>query len=435
MVIIMKVKYYIPKTDDSGEHYETSFLMRVTGVRHKLGRVNHLGENTIHCGKINIASAASKKLDPVNEVIASNVRSYLIPKPPSSRYSYRDSSDWDRWTTIITFKREDGDAMLWIQKNNSVYTLNSERMNLQDIGKAIAKVLYRSCFDRSAESLESYIDKVVTYPANILYALENRTPYNFWDKGQKIDVRINTNLIGDKTAVLEISEGIWGEISIKDLNSFINTFGLNSSRSKNWYRITPRKLWTRLMGEEPTESQHKLMIAWLMQNRTQNMIETRAKELLHDLASEYERMELVLHDDYMALFVRGKDADWIIADADRGMKQNHQKVNTYFWSGTDWTGPICIDNIHVNSSIGDQLAARAMMLLNDRQAGDMIYTLRGLAPLNERWNGKHRYVRSKLTPYDSKVDKRIVAKVAKKNRDVYRRPRLEDEYRQGALYR
>jgi len=433
----MKIKYYIPRADDSGENYKTSFLMRVTGVRHNIGRSNLLGEKVIQSQKLSIGSRESKKLDPANEVISNSVRNVLLPKAPSSRYHYRDKTPWDRWTAIITFKRDDGDAMMWIQKNNSVYTLNSERMNLEDISRAIAKVIYRSCFDRSAESLEKYIDTVVAYPANILYALENRTPYQFWEEGNKIDVRINTTLIGEKTVALEISEGIWASISVKDLNSFINTFGLNSSRSKTWYRITPRKLWTKLMGEEPTESQHKLMIAWLMQNRTQNMVEERAKELLHDLSNEYEQMELILHEGHMALFVRGKDDDWIIADADRGMKAGHQKVNTYYWTGTDWNGPICIDNLHVNSSIGDQLAARAMMLLNDRQAGDMIYTLRSLAPLRDGWEGKHRFNRTKLTPYNAIKDKKIVATTypPENIRERYRREFYRNDPQEGALYR
>ena len=442
MVIIMKIKFYIPKMDDSHEFYDTSFLMRVSGVRHRLGRTNGFGEKVIKCSRLGIGSRESKKLDPANENIATHVKNYLIPKAPRySHYRQRDNSDWNRWTTIITFKRDDGDAMMWVQKNNSVYTLNSERMNLEDISRAIAKVIYRSCFDRSAESLESYIDKVVSYPVNVLYALENRTPYQFWEDGSKIDIRINTKLINAKEVALEISEGIWASMVIKDLNSFINTFGLGSSRSKTWYRITPKKLWSKLMGSDPSESQYKLMIAWLMQNRTQEMVEDRAKELLHNLVSEYDKMELVLHDGYMALFVRGRDADWIIADADRGMKAHHQKVNTYYWSGKEWSGPICIDNLHVNSSIGDQLAARAMMLLNDRQAGEMIYTIRSLAPIEQRWNGKNRFDVNTLKRYDSSKDNKN--KLKKTSTERYGRgPHAHDfliegerERREGALYR
>ena len=76
----MKVKYYIPRPDDSGELYETSFLMRVTGVQHKLGRrTNHLGEKVVQSSKLSIASRESKKLDPANEMRATCVRHYLLP--------------------------------------------------------------------------------------------------------------------------------------------------------------------------------------------------------------------------------------------------------------------------------------------------------------------------------------------------------------------
>ena len=38
-------------------------------------------------------------------------------------------------------------------------------------------------------------------------------------------------------------------------------------------------------------------------------------------------------------------------------------------------GPICIDNIHDNSSVGDQYAARALALLNDDITVKLIYTI------------------------------------------------------------
>ena len=38
-------------------------------------------------------------------------------------------------------------------------------------------------------------------------------------------------------------------------------------------------------------------------------------------------------------------------------------------------GPICIDNIHSNSSLGDQFASRALALLNDKLTVKLIYTI------------------------------------------------------------
>jgi len=404
----MKIKFTIPRTGDGAGEDCVTFLMRVNGVAWKVGtRENHFGERQLRVPQLDISSRFAKSLDPMTDNIAYTIRNHMIPNTKSRRSKYYnyDNSAWDKWTAIITFKRDDGDAMIWIQKNNSVYTMNSKRMSLNDISLALAKIIFRSVMDRSAVSLEEYIDKVTETPPHVMYALENRTPYVFWDGGKRCEVRINTKLVGSNDVALEISEGIWGSMTVSELNTFVNTFGLHSSRSKKWYRISPSRLWTALMGEEPSESQRKLMIAWLLQNRTQKMVEKRAYELVYELADEFENIQVVIHEGYMALFVRGIHADWMIADANKGWKRGHQNVNTYYWDGDKWNGPICIDNLHHNSSIGDQLSSRAMMLMNDRDAGKMIYTLRSIQPMQEAWYGKHRYNRV-LIPYDKRKDVR-----------------------------
>tara|TARA_R100001463_G_scaffold17323_3_gene44461 strand:+ start:3388 stop:4635 length:1248 start_codon:yes stop_codon:yes gene_type:complete len=404
----MKIRFTIPRTGDGTGEDKTTFLMRINGVKWTVGtRPNSLGERQLRVPPLDISSRFSKSLDPMTENIAYTIRNLVLPNTKSrrSRYYDYDNSDYEKWTAIITFKRDDGDAMIWIQKNKTVYTMNSQRMSLNDISLALAKIIFRSVVDRSAVSLDEYIDKVTETPPYVMYALENRTPYVFWDGGTRCEVRINTKLVGKNDIALEISEGIWGSMTVSELNTFVNTFGLNSSRSKKWYRISPSRLWTALMGEEPSESQKKLMVAWLLQNRTQKMVEERAYELVYELADEFENIQVVIHEGFMALFVRGIHADWIIADADKGWKRGHQNVNTYYWDGNKWSGPICIDNLHHNSSIGDQLSSRAMMLMNDKGAGEMIYTLRGIQPMVEGWNGKHRYNRV-LIPYDKRKDVR-----------------------------
>ena len=44
--------------------------------------------------------------------------------------------------------------------------------------------------------------------------------------------------------------------------------------------------------------------------------------------------------------------------------------------GGSLRGPICIDNMHKNSSLGDQYASRALALLNDEASMKMVSTLR-----------------------------------------------------------
>jgi hypothetical protein len=95
------------------------------------------------------------------------------------------------------------------------------------------------------------------------------------------------------------------------------------------------------------------------------------------------------------MYVKGKIADWLIID--KSWKTNVQKVKTFVFRNLEnskddgtryrrnqkledyqngwWSGPICIDNIHNNSSVGDQFVARAMALLNDEQTVKLVNTI------------------------------------------------------------
>ena len=208
-----------------------------------------------------------------------------------------------------------------------------------------------------------------------------QTPYVFWDGGTRCEVRITRSWCV-KDVALEISEGVWGSTNrTKYIRKHIRIEPA-APRSGIEYLLQD---CGQHYEEEPSESQKKLMIAWLLQNRTQKMVEERAYELVYELADEFENIQVVIHEGYMALFVRGIHADWMIADANKGWKQGHQNVNTYYWDGRKWTGPICIDNLHHNSSIGDQLSSRAMMLMNDKGAGER-YTHSG-ATTNTKTSG------------------------------------------------
>ena len=104
------------------------------------------------------------------------------------------------------------------------------------------------------------------------------------------------------------------------------------------------------------------------------------------------------NDKLIELYVRGKDYDWKLTN--NGYKTDIQMVSTYVWqtitdrkktnehdengnviyeeqeSEPDWQGPICIDNMAGGSSLGDQFAARALALLNDRFTITIVNTIK-----------------------------------------------------------
>ena len=150
-----------------------------------------------------------------------------------------------------------------------------------------------------------------------------------------------------------------------------------NQKSSSWFkaRLTPKKLWKRLMGSEPTEAQLTMMIAFLEQNRTDSLVQERAYQLVKDMSAQYSNRLKVFWEDKMvkAVVVRGRIADWVITD--NQFKSEIQAVSTFVYYDGKLKGPICIDNMTKNSSVGDQFAARAFALLNDELTVKIVSTI------------------------------------------------------------
>tara|TARA_B100000029_G_scaffold460302_1_gene491186 strand:- start:2879 stop:4300 length:1422 start_codon:yes stop_codon:yes gene_type:complete len=467
----MKIKYQIPKPNDTGQFNQTSFLLECADSkkglfpslwinygkekRYRASALNQFGEKLIRTEKLGIGHTRNMKDDPILTSLSKSISKVLMPPNDTTT----------NFLNRITFKYIDGDVSILYSRRNKQYFVDLVRMNKKDACVVLAKILLRGGMARSKEIMDEYVDRCVDFPPNILHVIENRTPFTYYYKvpGQsnaptKIECLINTKLISEKECALEISEGIWGFMPIKDMNTFVNATRLGSRKSERFTDITPYDLWHELftnaiedkesakksnvifagtrfeketdkmyyVDAQPTLSQYKLMIEWLKQNRTSGMVEDRATELLGNLANEYENIEFIQfrNPTQRALLVSGKCADWIIADEGRGMKLAHQNVNTYKitgnskssgWNGYSLSGSICIDNLHNNSSIGDQLSARAMVLMNDKAARDMIYTLRRYIT-DEEFDGTKKPIR---------VDRSKVVRWTRAASDAYKQSKID----------
>ena len=121
-------------------------------------------------------------------------------------------------------------------------------------------------------------------------------------------------------------------------------------------------------------------------------------ELFNDMVNKYDTVTKGIYsrngDDVLAMYVRGKYADWMIVD--NQSKRGIQDVSTYVLTtrnasdvnpvipnvinNTDnepyWAGPICIDNLSSGASVGDQFAARAFACMNDTMLVKLVSTVR-----------------------------------------------------------
>ena len=87
-------------------------------------------------------------------------------------------------------------------------------------------------------------------------------------------------------------------------------------------------------------------------------------------------------------------------------------VGTNTWKGHKIHGPICIDNIHRNSSIGDQLTARALALMNDVSTANQIYTIREMVgqAVKRGENPNYRLDRTKLNSWTKEKENLYIAR-------------------------
>jgi hypothetical protein len=442
----MKIKFLISSNSDSQNKTSVTFLFTSTHkeilknlyrrkivnkrlssgemVRtHKMvtnrNMLNPQGEVIIRTERISMATGNRAKLDPLVEQLNKSVKTFLIPH---RRDAKDDSDPYQKahlpFTNLLSRKFNDGICTIYISKNvYGGYSINGSKLNKADMLTVISKFILRATICESSITLSDYVEKLLTYPPNVLYALENRTPYSFYEQGVKQEVRINTRDIGNKEIALEISDGIWGTVSIKDMNTFVNTFKHGSERSKRWNRISPRRLWFEVMGTECSEAQLKLMIAWLKQNRTQDMVDKRAEELLYSLndvpnmsyypnwaislPANVENTDVSEYRDRLrkTVLVKGQMHDWLLVSKLLNNQKHrvnaNQSVDSYVIFKRREDGNeilsfkhedriisiggrnVCIDNVQNNSSIGDQLSTRAYIAMNDESVvkAGMIHTI------------------------------------------------------------
>jgi len=294
--------------------------------------------------------------------------------------------------------------LISIHKDGARYAINGERCNVEIILKAVARTIMRSAYlngtgVEAQEALDDYLTRCINIPENVAYAMENRVPYHFYertdDEIMKHLTRMNLMQIDTDRFAIEISSGVWGEMATKELNSLVDSYLIGRKRSKRWSNLPPAKLYFQTMGEMPSLAQVKIMKEFLKQNRKPEGAEKRAMQLFENMCRDYPEITKGQHKGVLAMFVRGKYADWMIVD--NQSKRGIQDVSTYvLTTGTAgeaqtepfshpiinktdrvarWSGPICIDNLSSGATKGDQFAARAFACKNDAMLLKLVSTV------------------------------------------------------------
>ena len=323
-------------------------------------------------------------IDPLVQGVSDWVKQTFFPARRNSRY-YTQPNTGIKSLEAGVFITIEGCPMLIVQQG--MVSINGVKHSVTNATSIIARMFLKAMREKDASKLMLYLSRLAKVPENVTYALENRTPFTFWQDYGKHEVRLNVQLISDKEVAIEVSDGVWGTMSVKALDSFVNAHRNGSKRSR-WAYISPRQLYIETVGKEPLDSEVKVMKSFLLQNRTSDLVENRARKLVQEIVERNpNRIRVTESEGFVThMYIRGRNYDWMLTcSAKTNQSRGRQDVKTYVYSndaegeGT-YRGPICIDNLGTNSSIGDQYVARALALLNDHVTTKMVNTISSYLP-------------------------------------------------------
>lgn len=412
-----EVTIQIRKPDDSGQYWTTKLSSDSIPLRRNITLNNDRGAK-----------------DPIHKALTDFFKSAL--KRNSSNYRRRHSSVFSFPSYDFNSVINVGSCPIAIGRTGNRLTINGQKESLSTIASALARVALKSAFDDDASKLLKALYSALSIPEDVKYCLENKVPFHFFSDFVRTDVRLNCQQISDSEIAIEVSDGVWGVMSLNELDYFCSFYLHDKKRSKKWMFVSPELLYERTVGTKPTVAERKVMIEFMKQNRQQDIVESRAKQLVKDMAEKYPNRLKVIYEDNepITMYVRGKGWDWKLTN--NKFKSDIQMVSTYIYSpdinekafneeiqkwesicreiemsnadyiqkyaGTcpdeelqvqslpempvreaDWRGPICIDNMTGGSSLGDQFVARALALLNDTMTIKIVNTIRRYINCNE----------------------------------------------------
>lgn len=318
----------------------------------------------------------------------------------------------------------DDNCKILIQKHEKKYYINGNQITKSLLNGILPSMLMRMPILKNQEEMENYIDIAINTDPIIASAIVNKVEYNFFimddDALRPVSTLLNLEKTGKDTTAIELYEGVWIGLRDSRIKSFINSCKGNKNK---FLGISPQELYYMSRGEVLSDSQLKVVHAFLEQNRKSSLVEKRSMELFEGLTERFKGKIYSIQTNFsptenevkQTMAVRGKFLDWIVVDAgnSNGGRQdvstyavvslsNYVQEDNYFVNrfpeetnlnsisinnssvytgdkGEEYylMGPICIDQQHQNISLGDQFAARAMALLNDIHSCRQVSTLRG----------------------------------------------------------
>tara|TARA_R100000322_G_scaffold121777_1_gene79131 strand:- start:243 stop:1508 length:1266 start_codon:yes stop_codon:yes gene_type:complete len=325
---------------------------------------------------------------------------------------------------LLVIKFRSSKWPLIIYKNKGFW-LNGYKMTKTDLDMTVVYMISRHQRDLTYDEAEELFDNVVGVDLTIADTFVNKLKYSFYnDEGEEVETMLNIEQIGKTQVGIELNSGLWVAMDFKPFKSFMR--GCAKYKNK-WTAISPEELYYTLTDEFLSSGEIKLVHAFLEQNRHSTLVEKRSLELIQELQDAHPNRIKKVNVDWkhrlngdddgkplVGMLVKGTQLDWLVFNRTHAAHQTGtQDVSTYavistknycvndkeggdddtkYKVGIEGTnlpskyfdeepeyifmGPICIDNQQNDVSLGDQYAARALALLNDKHTLELVSTLR-----------------------------------------------------------
>jgi len=339
------------------------------------------------------------KMDYTIEVIANKFKGLFS-------YALKSTSDTKN---ILDFDFN-GYSVL-VENRGGNLRVNGDTMTRTTAARHLSALCFQTKNENTREEVRDKFFKIISLPPDVNYAIINRAPYSFYYDGRYIECRLNVQQISSKEVAIEISEGLWGTLTVKQFLGYLSHY-LHGTQRGSWCYTSPENLYQRIIGKPGRDSDIKVMKNFLMQNRTSAIVNERAEVLLKETLEKYgDRVKHFSHEINATetrhiLLVKGMENDWVIAWTDykdRGKRSGRQLVSTkyheqpldaktaklgavYDFRNQDggFVG-VCVDNLQSNSPLIDQAVSRVLVCLNDKNTKKMVSTMRNISP-NENFS-------------------------------------------------
>ena len=319
---------------------------------------------------------------------------------------------------FVVITNESKSKKVTVIKRNRSYFINGDKVSYKNLCKLLTLIVLKWDKTTTSEDLDDLVVDFMETPQEITDAIVNKIKYKFLSsEGEEIETLMDIDIIGPNTCAVQLYTDIWVELEFRQANMFIRACKGNSNK----YSAIPfQELYYNATGEHLTTSQVSVIEAFMIQNKSSTLVTKRSMELVEKLHKTFPNIHKVEIKDggqpRTGLYIRGRGASWVVTHnyeegqhvlgrqnvrtemvnhimrpenliqsklkeenfdtllSNLGIRGTHALTDgkNFYTTG----GSICIDQTESNISLGDQIASRSLLLVNDIDNVDKVSTLR-----------------------------------------------------------